>query len=214
MVDDRTSPRFDGGHMNIARTGAALFLGTVAVACTTADDGTLEERARLTTDVSHGENGHCIATQCVDVVATEPLAYLALEGVDCNGGQLWDLDLQRLDAAGDFVPVEIAAMWGTSDPTCIGKAEEMWHFHGLERGTYRLCTSFHETASAGPFVVYARVEGGACAGQSSVGMCTACDDGRRRDQGSGGSTGTGGRGTPSGGQGAAGGGDHGDECDD
>lgn len=213
--------------MTIARTGVGLLLGTAAIACATAEDGTLEERARITTDVSHADNGHCVATQCIDVVATERLAYLALEGVDCDGGQITALDLERLDAAGDFVPLKMPPMWGTSDESCIGKAEKMWHYHGLERGTYRLCASFHETATPGPFAIYARAEGSACVVQSSVGMCTHCDDDPRRPAG-GGMTGTGGvgiggtpgaggagmGGTPgAGGKGGApGGGD--DECDD
>lgn len=159
--------------MIATRTGAAPLLGWLALACSSAD-ATFEDQARLVTVVSQGDQDACVATQCVDVASPGRLAYLALDGADCDGGALWELDLYRLDAAGDFVAIDAAPAWEISDPACIGRADPMWHVRDLAGGTYRLCAHFHDTASAGPLILYARAEGRACVQQSSVGLCTAC----------------------------------------
>lgn len=162
--------------MTILRTGSLLLLGAVAVACT-AEGGIRDDDAELTAYVTDAMAGPCVATQCIDVVAEEHLLYLSVEGGDCQGDDLSEIALTRFDAAGDLVPVKVAPMWGTSDASCIGKSEKMWHFHRLAPGTYRVCATFHGTITAGSFAVHARAAGGMCISQPFAGRCSRCDDG-------------------------------------
>lgn len=195
--------------MTISKIGAVLFLGTLAAACASTEEETIAGEAELRTNVTDHTAGQCTATQCIEVVATERLLYLSVEGDDCDGATIWDFGLERLDADGNFSPMNIGPGWGLSDASCIGKSENMWHYHGLDRGTYRVCATFHDTLSPGAFTVYVKSASGLCESEPLVGTCSYCDDDGMGgfDPGSGGGEPTGAGGGETTGAGGSGGGD-------